>query len=322
VPGHIKAEDFDNGGEGVAYHDLEPANRGGAYRTGEGVDQEPTTDVGGGYHVGYTRAGEWLEYTVDVTESGTYDFAFRVTAAAAGGKFHLEVDGTNATGSLSVPNTGSSHTWTTITTSGVMLPAGTHVLRLSFDTAASNGALGNFNWFSIRRTSPGLITTILSDSATYVRDGSWANDNFGTTSELLVKQLATGSNRETYIKFDLSSVSAIGSAKLRLYGSLQTTENPAETIGVYATDGDWSENLVTWNTKSSATTKLASFTVAGVPSKWYEVDLTNYIKAEKAAGHATASIALKNLTPANAVCTFWSDELVNGPQLIVTAPGA
>jgi len=299
---------------------VESTNRGGQYRTDQGVDIESTTDAGGGYNVGYTRAGEWLEYTADVTEAGTYDLSFRVAAAAAGGKFHVEVDGADATGSLSVPNTGSSQTWTTITKNGVKLPAGTHVLRLAFDTAATNGALGNFNWFSILRTSAGKITTIVSDSATYVRDGSWATTNFGTTSELLVKSLAPEYNRETYIKFDLNSVSSISSATLRLYGNLQTNENPSETIGIYTIDGPWSENVVTWNTKPAATTKLGSVTVSGTSSRWYEVDLTSYIKAEKAAGHTSVSIALKNLTPANAVCTFWSDELVNGPQLVVTAP--
>lgn len=38
LPGRIEAENFDNGGEGVAYHDTTPtANEGGAYRS-EGVD--------------------------------------------------------------------------------------------------------------------------------------------------------------------------------------------------------------------------------------------------------------------------------------------
>ncbi|PYJ08700.1 MAG: hypothetical protein DME25_00800, partial [Verrucomicrobia bacterium] len=32
LPGTIQAEDFDDGGEGVAYHDVESANYGGRYR--------------------------------------------------------------------------------------------------------------------------------------------------------------------------------------------------------------------------------------------------------------------------------------------------
>ena len=39
VPGRIEAEDYDLGGEGVAYHDTTPGNAGGAYRADD-VDIE------------------------------------------------------------------------------------------------------------------------------------------------------------------------------------------------------------------------------------------------------------------------------------------
>src|SRR5258708_20942217 len=58
VPGKVEAENFDTGGEGVAYHDNEAANQGGQYRTSDGVDIEATTDTGAGYNVGWTATGE------------------------------------------------------------------------------------------------------------------------------------------------------------------------------------------------------------------------------------------------------------------------
>ncbi|MFL5729235.1 MAG: carbohydrate-binding protein, partial [Cytophagaceae bacterium] len=78
IPGTIQAENYDNGGEGIAYHDVETANQGNAYRT-DGVDIESTSDIGGGYNVGYTADGEWLKYTVNVT-AGSYDVSFRVAS--------------------------------------------------------------------------------------------------------------------------------------------------------------------------------------------------------------------------------------------------
>ncbi len=42
VPGRIQAEDYDLGGEGVAYHDTTPGNSGGAYRHDD-VDIETAT---------------------------------------------------------------------------------------------------------------------------------------------------------------------------------------------------------------------------------------------------------------------------------------
>ena len=61
VPGTIDAENFDDGGEGVAYHNLSTGNSGGRYRAGD-VDIEATTDTGGGHNVGWLAAGEWLKY--------------------------------------------------------------------------------------------------------------------------------------------------------------------------------------------------------------------------------------------------------------------
>ena len=57
LPTRIEAEDFDIGGEGVAYHDTDAGNNGGQYRPAEDVDIEACSDAGGGYNVGWTDAG-------------------------------------------------------------------------------------------------------------------------------------------------------------------------------------------------------------------------------------------------------------------------
>jgi hypothetical protein len=59
VPGIIEAENFDEGGPSIAYVDMTPGNRGVAYRQTD-VDIEATSDAGGGWDIGWTRAGEWL----------------------------------------------------------------------------------------------------------------------------------------------------------------------------------------------------------------------------------------------------------------------
>ena len=146
----VQAEDFDSGAEGVAYHDVDSANLGGKYRT-TGVDIQSTTDTGGGYNVGYVKAGEWLRYTINVATGGTFKLDFRVASAGSNGKFHLEVDGIDKTGQLTVPNTGGWQNWTTVTKTGVALSAGTHVLRLRMDANGSTGSVGNFNWLKLTR---------------------------------------------------------------------------------------------------------------------------------------------------------------------------
>lgn len=156
VPGTVQAENFDDGGSGIAWLDTSVTNDGGQYRS-TNVDVETTIDAGGGYDVGWIFAGEWLKYTVNVTTAGTYDLAFRVASAGNGGTFHLEVNGNNVTGAMTVPNTLGWQTWTSITKTGVSLPAGTQVWRLVFDTNGATTAVGNLNYIAV--TASGSLPT-------------------------------------------------------------------------------------------------------------------------------------------------------------------
>src|SRR6185369_14026306 len=97
----IEAEDFDHGGEGIAYHDSDGSNSGGQWRNLQGADVEKTTDAAGGYDLSSTRAGEWVEYTINLADSGAYSIDFRLASGqTTGGSFHIEIDGVNVTGSI------------------------------------------------------------------------------------------------------------------------------------------------------------------------------------------------------------------------------
>jgi len=152
IPGTIEMENFDNGGEGVAYHDTDAANLGGAYRPAEGVDIQATTDTGGEYNVGWTQAGEWLGYTVNVQTAGTYTLSLRVASGVQGGTLHFTLDGASLGSAFTVPNTGGWQTWTTLTQTVSLPTAGQHVLKLMEDTNGSTG-IGNLNWVSFTTAS-------------------------------------------------------------------------------------------------------------------------------------------------------------------------
>ena len=128
LPTRIEAEDYDVGGEGIAYHDADAINQGGQYRTEEGVDVQTCTDAGGGYNPGWILEGEWLEFTIDAPVNAEYPIEVRVASQSVGGIFHLEFDGVDGTGDVVVPVTGGWQNWTTITTSA-FLDAGTQVMR-------------------------------------------------------------------------------------------------------------------------------------------------------------------------------------------------
>lgn len=129
IPGTFQAEDFDLGAEGISYHDTEAANIEGAYRP-TGVDLKPASDSGGGYAVGYVQAGEWLKYSVNVTQSGKYRIDARVASAMTGKMFRMEIDGAPLY-DFTVPYTGAWDTaWTTVSASNINLTAGLHSIRV------------------------------------------------------------------------------------------------------------------------------------------------------------------------------------------------
>ena len=130
VPGTIEAEDFDIGCPGDSYYDREPENSGRQYRPNEGVDIEECS--AGGYNIGWTYAGEWMAYTVTVKKSANYQASFYIASNFDNAKMHLECDGENITGSISIPNTSGFQSWEVVKKT-VKLDAGQHVLKLVVD---------------------------------------------------------------------------------------------------------------------------------------------------------------------------------------------
>jgi PKD repeat protein len=130
VPGTVQAEDFDAGGEGVAYHDAESANLGGAYRPGEGVDLETS---GGITDVGWVRTGEWLRYTVNTTSPQNVMLRLRVSNPDAATKEIPILVNEEFLSTVWVPSTGSFGTFATIDAGPFPLPAGETGIRLVFE---------------------------------------------------------------------------------------------------------------------------------------------------------------------------------------------
>jgi beta-glucanase (GH16 family) len=147
VPGTIQAENYDTGGQGVAYNVTSVNGSANNYRS-DGVDLEVTTDTGGGHDLGWTTGGQWFKYTVNVANTGTYMVTFRVAAInAVTDGFHISnSSGTNLTGNVNVPATGGWQTWTNVVVS-VVLPAGQQTLTYNQDNPG-----WNVNYFTISTT--------------------------------------------------------------------------------------------------------------------------------------------------------------------------
>jgi Carbohydrate binding module (family 6) len=144
IPGTVQAENYDAGGQGVAYNVTAVHGTDNGYRT-DGVDLEVTTDTGGGVNLGWTASGQWFKYTVNVATAGTYKVTFRVASESAiVDALHISnSSGTNLSGSVAVPDTGLWQTWTNVTAT-VTLPAGVQTLTLDQDSGG-----WNINYFTI-----------------------------------------------------------------------------------------------------------------------------------------------------------------------------
>ena len=191
IPGTKEAENFDLGGEGMAYHDTDTINTGGQYRPNEGVDIENCTN--GGYNVTNINTGEWMNYTVYVDSSADYGMDARVASANGGGQFHVELDTVDKTGIINVTSTGGSQTWVTLS-NDVFLTVGQHVIRVYFDQSTSS--------FNLDK----LIFTYSDNQINGTGDGLNANYFNGNNFDTLI------SNRiDTIVNFEwLDTPPAVG----------------------------------------------------------------------------------------------------------------
>lgn len=149
IPLTLEVENYDNGGEGISYHDNDSGNSGGGYRSND-VDIRTRTTASNGFEVFGASAGEWLEYTINVPFTKNYDIGIRYASEFNNGTFRIQDCGSNPndqtcanpvelTGQLTVTSTGNWSNFRVITKRGVTLSAGIHVLRLKMDSNATDG---------------------------------------------------------------------------------------------------------------------------------------------------------------------------------------
>jgi microcystin-dependent protein len=143
LPAKIQAE------APARFYDTTAANQGTTACSSTSLDAQGTTDAGGGCNVGWTAAGEWLEWDVSVATSGSFDIVARLAAGTTGKTLHFELDGARIGTTLTAPAAGWQ-AFSDVVTRGISIGAGSHKLRLVVDT----GDL-NINWFEVKTASTG-----------------------------------------------------------------------------------------------------------------------------------------------------------------------
>jgi len=141
VPYRVRAIDFTTFNDSDAVHE-------GTCGSGP-VDQQTVSDNGITCGVAYTKPGEWLEYSLQVATAGKFSLVSHVAGNSPGKTIRLLIDGAAVGGSQSVPSAGWS-AFADRTVNDVTMSAGTHTLRLLFETGDTN-----FNYVDV---TPGTAT--------------------------------------------------------------------------------------------------------------------------------------------------------------------
>lgn len=189
LPGRLLAEWFDQGGEGIAYHDADSRNA-NTFRVGEGVDLAEITPESSDYYLGWAAPGEWINYTVDIEKSGTYELSISLASGAEGGSFCLELDGHRITNSINAAVTGGWTNFQDQTVQGIDLQAGQHTLKIVMLSGGFN--LNHIDFVCTSHCSSNQIpqlTSLTTDMSVYAFDQpvtivASATDNDGQIVEI------------------------------------------------------------------------------------------------------------------------------------------
>ena len=174
----IEAEHFNQGGEGLGYHDSDGINQGGGFRTDEGVDLFASPDAGGGFHVGNVAADEWLDYTIQIPATGTYNLRLLVANTEISPKSARILLGSGAgsltelTGAITIPGGGAPRAFQTLTIPNVQLTRGLQLMRVFFDQGGVD-----LNWLEIEgiQTLPDAVARYDMEGDTNDRSPSGFN---------------------------------------------------------------------------------------------------------------------------------------------------
>jgi len=142
LPAKIEAEAY------VRFYDTTTGNSGTPSCSSTDVDAQTTTDSKGGVcNIGWTVAGEWLEYDVSASSTAAFDITVRMASNATGKTVHLELDGVNVSGPMTAPS-GGWQAYGDVIARNISIASGSHKLRLVMDTGSTN-----VNYLDVRSAS-------------------------------------------------------------------------------------------------------------------------------------------------------------------------
>jgi len=162
------------------------------YSAMSGIQTETCSE--GGLNVGWIDNGDWMDYSVNPSSSGSYTINFRVASTGSTGICQIK-SGSTVLATVNIPNTGGWQNWTTVSTS-VNLTAGSQTIRLQ-----ATGPLWNINWWSAATSTPTnkLLNPGFETSSNWTIESPFSRTTSTKRSgSYSLRLLGTGSWHNTY----------------------------------------------------------------------------------------------------------------------------
>ncbi len=143
IPCTVEAEEFDNGGEGIAYHVTDQSSFNNTFRKTESIKIENCSDTLNGFDITKLQSNDWVKYSIYNDKKDDFILSARVSALLRNSKFHFELGKMNSTKIFEVDSVADQK-WITVTDK-MTIDSGTYILKLVIDQGSIRVNKFSFN---------------------------------------------------------------------------------------------------------------------------------------------------------------------------------
>jgi hypothetical protein len=175
LPGRLNAIEYDLGRNGFAYNETgilsRESNSAGAYNEGwvgrnDAVDIETCTDTeSNGFNIGWTASGEWLNYTVNVLQTGKYKVKMKY-AVSGTGNMTLKLNNIPVFSNFTLSNTGAWNSYQMVELGEIEMNQGTNVIQI-YVNSGFNYSFLDFEYQGLAGTGSALKSEGFNFEAIY-----------------------------------------------------------------------------------------------------------------------------------------------------------
>jgi endoglucanase len=204
-----------------------------AFYVNNGLQLENTNDAGGGQNIGYTDAGDYLDYLVNITQAGNYKIEYRRSGESQTGGIKLQLinETTQDIQTVTLFPTGGWQNWQTLVTNAQM-PAGRYYLRLLVTAPGFNLNWVKFSYQALDSDNDGVADD--ADQCPNTPAGDVVDFNGCTIFSLPANNFAVQVTDETCRSSNNGSVTIAAAAS---HNYVATLTGPANQTSNFTTTG-------------------------------------------------------------------------------------